>query len=426
VSASAGPARVMPFAAACLLGVFGAGSAFAAGYEVPNLYTARHQGMGGTAIAYVDDPSAALHNPAGLQGVRGLAFLVNGSALVGHFTGSPASPASANSIQSDLFVAPYVMGAAAIRAASWLSLGVAVFSTASGGADYYYPVPGSPVYFQSRLQLLAYELSPLLSLNVPKDSVLPGQLSVGIGYRLTRVSLARQDGQRDGVQALDFDVQSIDARGFRAGLQYRASPLFAIGVVYRNRIETTTRADEATVAGQPVTDVEFPFVLPSQLGAGIRSNYERLGLAFDLQYTRHSENDQADLTSLIGGAPLSVPNPFDWRDAFTLRFGFEFRLGPSEEVPIRLGYIHDERVGSPAYPSPFSAPPAPVRILTMGGGYAVGSWELNMALAIASGSAEVHPEDLAPPGSCPACGFAGEYGVNATGLYLDFSTDIEL
>jgi long-subunit fatty acid transport protein len=279
---------------------------------------------------------------------------------------------------------------------------------------------------QSRLELLAYELSPLLSLNVPKDAVLPGELSVGIGYRLTRVSFARQEGQRDGAQALDFDVQSIDTEGFRAGFQYRASPRFAIGVVYRNRIETTTRADQATVAGQPATGVEFPFVLPSQLGAGIRSNYDRLGVAFDLQYTLQSENDRADLTSLIGGMPVSVPNPFDWQDALTWHFGFEFRLGPDQEVPIRLGYIHDERVTSPAYPSPFAAPPGPVRTFTMGGGYDVGSWELNMALGITSGSAVVSPEDLAPPGACPACGFAGEYGVSATGLYFDFSTDMEL
>jgi hypothetical protein len=367
-----------------------------------------------------------LHNPAGLQGVRGLGFLANASVLLGHFTGSPAPSASANSIQSDLFVAPYVMGAVACRAASWLSLGVSLFSSASGGADYYYPVPGSPVYFQSKLQLLAYELSPLLSLNVPKDAVLPGELSIGIGYRLTRVSLARQEGQRDGVQALDFDLKSINTRGFRAGLQYRASPLFALGLVYRNRIETTTRADDATVAGQPATDVGFPFVLPSQLGAGIRTDYERLGLAFDLQYTLQSENQRAILTSLIGGMPVSVPNPFDWRDAFTLRFGFEFRLGPDEQVPIRLGYIYDERVSSAAYPSPFGAPPGAVRTLTMGGGYDAGRWELNMALAISAGDAEVRPEDLAPPGACPACGFSGEYGVGATGLYLDFSTDIEL
>ena len=50
-----------------------ASSAHAAGFDTPLMYTARHQAMGGTAIGYVDDPSAAYHNPAGLQGVHGVA-----------------------------------------------------------------------------------------------------------------------------------------------------------------------------------------------------------------------------------------------------------------------------------------------------------------------------------------------------------------
>lgn len=423
---TAAASRVLRFGAVCLVGQLAASSALAAGYDVPSLYTARHQGMGGTAIAFVDDPSAALHNPAGLQGVRGLSFLASGSVLLGHFTGSPAAFASASSIQSDLFVAPYVMGGAAYRAASWLTAGVAVFSSASGGSDYFYPVPGNALYQQSRFQLLAYELTPLLSLNVPKDAVLPGELSVGIGYRVTRVSLSRQEGQRGGPQALDIDLTAIDAAGFRAGLQYRPSPLFSLGVVYRNRIETSVRADDATVAGLPAADASFPFVLPSQLGGGVRFDYDRLGVAFDALYTFQSENDQAVLSALIGPAPVDIPNPFEWRDALTWRVGFEFRLGPEEELPIRLGYVHDGRVTNPAYPSPFSAPPAPLQTFTLGGGYAASSWELNVAMAFVAGSTEVDPAELAPPGACPACGFSGEYATNATGLYVDFSTDIEL
>jgi long-subunit fatty acid transport protein len=402
------------------------GSALAAGYEVPILYTARHQGMGGTAIAFVDDASAALHNPAGLQGVRGLGLLGNGTLLLAHFTGSPAAPASASSVQSELTIAPYFMGAAAYRAATWLTLGAAVFSSASGGGDYVYPVPNNDLYQQSRLQLMAYELTPLLSLNVPKDAVLPGELSVGVGYRLTFISFQRQEGDRNGLQALDLDMSATNASGFRAGLQYRVSPLFAIGLVYRNRIEAAPHAADATVAGQAATDAEFSFVLPTQLGGGIRSDYDRLGVAFDVLYTLQSQNEQGDLTSLIGGTPVTIPNPFEWRDAFTMRFGFEFRLGPSEEVPIRIGYVYDERVTSAAYPSPFAAPPSPTRIFTLGGGYVASNWEMNVALAVLAASSEVRVGDLAPPGACPGCGFAGEYGTSATGLYLDFSTDIEL
>ena len=48
--------------------------AFAGGYDTPMLYTARHMGMGGAAQAYVDDPSAMFHNPAGLMGTDRLSI----------------------------------------------------------------------------------------------------------------------------------------------------------------------------------------------------------------------------------------------------------------------------------------------------------------------------------------------------------------
>src|SRR5688572_33488405 len=100
--------------------VLTSGVARGAGFDVPILYTARHQGMGGAAIGYVDDPSAAFHNPAGLQGVRGLAFLGDLTLMLAHVTGSPAAPASASGIQSQLMTLPYFMAATAYRVQPWL------------------------------------------------------------------------------------------------------------------------------------------------------------------------------------------------------------------------------------------------------------------------------------------------------------------
>ena len=68
---------------AVLLAALCPGLAGAAGFDTPILYTARHQAMGGTAIAYVADPSAGFHNPAGLQGVEGLGLLADFSLILG-------------------------------------------------------------------------------------------------------------------------------------------------------------------------------------------------------------------------------------------------------------------------------------------------------------------------------------------------------
>jgi long-subunit fatty acid transport protein len=415
--------RGLPALASILLA---ASSVQAGGFDTPILYTARHQGMGGAAIGYVDDPSAAYHNPAGLQGVHGLSFLGDVSVLVAHATGSPAAPASASGIQSDLVIAPFFMLAAAYRLKPWLSVGIAGLPIASGGAEYEYPVPGTREYQYNATTLVFYELTPLISLNIPKDAFLPGELSIGAGYRMSLVTFERQQGRRDDPQVLDLDLTGHDFSGFRVGMQYKPSRFFSFGAVYRNKIEVTTKADSATVLGLPATDVAFPFVLPAQLGGGLRSDIDRLGVAFDAVYTFGSQNERSLLTGSVAGNPAVVPNVFDWKDSFTLRFGFEFRLGAAEEVPIRLGYVYDAQVASRRYPSAFGTPPTPTRTLTLGGGYRADAWELNVALALRGGSTEVLPGEIAPPAECPTCGFSGEYGIAMTGLYVDFSTDINL
>lgn len=401
-------------------------SARGAGFDIPILYTARHQGMGGAAIGYVDDPSAAFHNPAGLQGVQGLAFLGDLTLMLAHFTGSPAEPASASGIQSQLMALPYFMAAAAYRVQPWLSVGLAALPAASAGADYEYPVPGSDTYQRNSTSLAFYELTPLISLNVPKDAALPGALSFGVGYRINLVTFQRQQGNVDDPRDLDIDLSGRDFSGFRAGMQYRLSELLSLGVVYRNRVIVTTRAPQASALGQTLTNVELPFTLPAQLGAGIRFDYDRLGVASDAVYTFQSQNERGDLTGSIGGTRASIPNVFDWRDAVTLHFGFEFRLGPSEELPIRLGYIYDERASSRAYPSAFGFPPSSTRTFTLGGGYEQDHWEINLALALGSGGTDIRASELAPAGVCASCGYAGEYAIDATALYLDLSVDLDL
>jgi hypothetical protein len=69
-----------------------AGRAHAGGYDTPILYSARHQGMGGTAIGYVDDASSVFHNPAGLARIRSLNLLGGLSLLSGKLTTSPGNP----------------------------------------------------------------------------------------------------------------------------------------------------------------------------------------------------------------------------------------------------------------------------------------------------------------------------------------------
>src|SRR3954468_19184582 len=90
---------------AALGAALAAGPAHAAGFDTPILYTARHQAMGGTAIASVDDASAGFHNPAGLQGIRGYGFIGDFSLILGKVRATP--DASAGNLESNTVKAPF-------------------------------------------------------------------------------------------------------------------------------------------------------------------------------------------------------------------------------------------------------------------------------------------------------------------------------
>jgi long-chain fatty acid transport protein len=393
----------------------------AAGFDTPILYTARHQAMGGTAISYVDDPSAGFHNPAGLRGVQGLALIGDISLLLGKVQASP--DLGATSAESELVIAPFFLIGAGYRVHEWVSLGLGVFPVASGGARYEYELAGNA--FVDSTNIVFFEATPFASLNIPDDELVPGALSFGAGYRASLLQFTREKGDPDDPRVLNLDMSGTNFAGFRIGAQYRPIAEFGVGIVYRSRIEITTKADRADVFVMPATDAELPFVLPAKLGSGIDVKLERLRLALDAEYAFQSQNERVALSGTLNGSEASVPNVFEWQDGVTLRVGAEYRLGdPGAEVPLRVGYIFDSTVVNQAYPTAFGTPPAPTQTITAGGGYDAGRWELNGALTHRFGSTEVAAEELGS--DCSFCGFAGEYAITMTGFYLDASVDFDL
>lgn len=395
--------------------------ALAAGFDTPILYSARHQGMGGAAISYVGDPSAAFHNPAGLRGVQGLALLGDFSLILGKVQASP--DVNATSVQSNTVLAPFFLAGAGWRAHEWLSIGFGVFPVASGGAKFEYELAGNP--FVDSTNIVFFEATPLASLNVPEDALLPGELSFGVGYRASLLRFERKKGDPDDPSVLALDMSGTNFTGFRVGAQYRPVPEFGVGLVFRNRIDITTTADRVEVFTQPATDAELPFVLPAKLGAGVDLKLERVRLALDGEYAFQSQNERVELRGVLGGTRTGVPNVFEWSDGVTLRLGGEYRLGrPGAEYPLRLGYIFDSAVTNPEYPTAFGTPPAPTHSLTAGAGYDTGKWQINAALSRRFGSTTIEADELGS--GCAFCSFAGDYSITMTGIYVDASVDFEL
>jgi long-chain fatty acid transport protein len=403
---------------ATLAVVLASGSGHAAGFDTPILYTARHQAMGGTAIASVNDASAGFHNPAGLQGVRGFGFIGDFSLILGKVRSTPDK--LAGNQESNTVKAPFFLLGGAYRLSDWLTLGLAAFPVASGGAEYHYDLNGTATL--DKTEIVFFETTPLLSLNVPKDRWLPGKLSFGAGYRISYVTFDREKGKEDDPKTLNLKLSGVDALGFRLGAQYSPFDALKLGVVFRNKVTVTTKADTATVFLQRATDGALDFTLPAKLGFGARVDIGDFGFGNDVEWALQSQNTRPPLRGALKGKHVEVPNVFDWQNGITWRTGVEYRLGKEPTIPLRVGYIFDSTVTNQAYPSAFGTPPAPTRTLTAGAGFVEKHWQINLAVTRRFGEEHIFDTELGK--GCAFCSYAGQYHITMTGLYVDASIDL--
>jgi long-chain fatty acid transport protein len=384
--------------------------------------------MGGTAIGYVDDASAAFHNPAGLQHVNKLSVLGDFSLVLGHVRATPDAVLD-SSVTSELVVAPFFMLAGAVRVHEWVSVGLAIFPVASGGAAFEYePVAGNPL--EDATRVVFFEATPVVSLNVPEDLLLPGKLAFGFGYRANLLEFKREKGPPGNPVQLDLDMSGTNFDGYRLGLQWAPSERVSLGAVYRSKIDIEAKMDKGRVYLQEATDATLGFVLPARFGTGVRVNFEDsgrpvVGLAADFEYAFQSQNRTTELAGTVSGRESSLTNVYRWRDAVTARVGAEYRLPAlGGEIPFRAGYVYDGPTTNRRYPSAFGTPPTETHSVSFGGGYDRGPWQANFAVARRYGEVTLRESDLAPPTECRFCSFAGDYSIRNLGLYVDVSVDL--
>jgi long-subunit fatty acid transport protein len=404
-------------------------AAHAGGYDTPILYSARHMGMGGTAIGYVNDPSALFHNPAGLGGVRGFEVLGNISPLMGTITTSPGSGQDSPMLPAGSFyptrttergVSPLFLVGAAYRLAEPVTLGLGIYPVAAAAGEYRLGSSSNPAMslpYIDKTRLVFLEISPGLSVEILKG------LYLGAGYRVTMTTLERVKGVEANPQEFNFEVSGVDPTGWRAGLQYRPTDNVSVGLVYRHRIDPELKADRV-FAFYNMRDGRTTFTLPSKLGVGVSGKMDRLHGAFDLEYGFYSQNTTSILSAERTDITKTerVTNYFEWQNAITARVGLEYLLGPDSQIPVRVGYIFDGQVGNKMYPTPFGTPPAPSHSVTAGAGYRGEKWQTNVAFAYRYSSTEVTPADVAGATPCASCSKPGaDYNLKIMGFYFDVS-----
>jgi len=396
----------------------------AGGYDTPILYSARQLGMGGTAQAYVDDPSAIFHNPAGLADVAFAEVMADFSPIVGNIKASPTD--TATDIDAETTFAPFFLVGGSIRATDWLVFGLGAYPVASAGAEYRYDNRlGEEIVDSTTLAFI--EISPAVAVNLPFG------IKLGAGYRITVVTLERKQGD-----LIEFEASGENFLGFRVGAQFRPIEEFSLGITYRHKTETEVVAEEGIALGMDAEDIKTTFILPSKIKVGARTDVAGFGAALDFEYTFQSQNDRVEFEGTPAGSdtPIVLENIFEWQDAITIRAGVEYDFEVANYILTpRLGYIWDQKVTNRTYPSAFGTPPDDTHTATLGFGFDGGPWEANFAYAFRTGSAEITEDDVpndtpGTPGfekdNCVFCGAPGNYELTMHGIYLDFSWEFEL
>ncbi len=415
-----------------------ASTAAAAGYDIPILYSARHIGAGGTAVADVHDSSAIFHNPSGMGQIGKGNLLIDVSLLNGELRSTPYL-FGPRSITSEPVIAPFFLVGGSGRVHDYVTLGMAVYPVAAASGEYKYQQDGQDV--TDKTSLIFMEASPAIAVNIDKIG-----LRIGFGYRVTYASLARSRNSPPALGSIPTDVDikmtGFSFAGFRAGFQWRFTDYFSIGMNYRSK--TKTKIDQSGDAdrssGKPSgqgsywTKAETEITLPARISGGFRFDWAQFAFMSDFEWGFNSQNDS--LTIHTEPVDAAIANVFKWRDQWTWRAGAEYRVY-EEKIPLRLGFIYDSRSTNFKYPSGFSTPPTDTYSVTAGIGYDHGPWEINVAYARRFGKVLIDdPVNPQTPSTeddslrqtellaeCPACGYAGDYKFGINGFYVDFSWD---
>ena len=414
--------------------IAGSSPGLAAGYDTPMLYSARHMGMGGAAIGWVDEPSAIFHNPAGLSRIGFGAMTLDVSPATGKIKARPHASLD-SSVTSNPAMAPFFLAAAAFQVHDRVHVGFGVYPVASAGADFEYKTQKTTYKAGKKVVLdvdwfdytkLAFiEAAPAVSVRL-----LDG-LSLGIAWRPAYVTFDRQKFKTTEGEAqekdLDLAMSGVGFSGVRIGLQYEIGD-FEFGAVYRNGTTVEVKAAEAIAFGGTATDGVFSFTLPTKFGAGMSwTGIPNLRLVLDGEYTLNSENEKGYLAGNLAGTAVELPSHYFWQDSFTVRTGAAYDLTPS--WTCRAGYAFDSQATNKSYPSAFGTPPAFTQIGTVGGGWRVSdAMEVNLALAWRHGAATVSDADIekqktidAKEPTCQFCGQSGDYVIDLYALYIDFT-----
>ena len=369
--------RVLQIGETFLLTLIVASVALAGGFQL-NEHGARAMAQAGAFAARATDGSAMYFNPAGLGFQTGGSILFGATGIA--FNSSFYGPLQANSNQKyeqakQIFTP--INGYIVYPVVDRVTVGAAVNNQYGLGTEWPSTWPGR--YLAQKTDLTTWFITPTVSFRIFD------QLSVGLGgvYALGTVKLSRYVDTR-GIQTPAPVQSALDMKGHgfgvSAGILYKFSPEFSVGVSYRSQVKveasgSATFTPDYTALGLPQGDVSASLTLPATGFAGIAFKpTANLEIEADYQYIGWSSYKTLAFTFAADNSTVSSTK--NYSDTYILRFGGEYTMAPWH---FRAGYLYDHSPVSDQYAEPM-LPDANRNGLNVGLGYEVSKqWDISVA-----------------------------------------------
>ena len=371
----------------------GAAGASASGFQV-NLGGQKNNGMGGVGVGLSLDQAAMFYNPGALALVRdnGVQLGVNLAFARVSFRSDNGGPQ--RGLQDQPIVTPFNLYAGFGPQEGKFRAGLAVYTPYGSSLRYQDGWEGR--YSLAEITLRSIYVQPTFSYAITP------QLSVGAGLTVLvggAVNLQRDLPLPTGDARLTLDGQAKTQFGYNAGIFFKPSDKFSVGVTYRSKMDAKVEEGDLSISGLPAagsgsaalvnsqfTATKFSAALPlpamAAFGIGVMPT-EKLTIGFDasltfwsayrnLEFTFGGNNGNAGAatpanTGLVGNRNFSTSKR-NYQDALVFRLGGQYQL--DDTLTVRAGAADDRAAVPTGYVTP-ETPDSDRLIFTTGLSYNV-------------------------------------------------------
>jgi len=364
--------------------------------------SARGNAMGGALVGATGDASANYYNPANLTALAGTYTLFGATAV--HPTLHITAGGDKEHLDAGWFAPPHAYLSHQV-ADDWF-VGMGLYSEFGLGTRYDRDWDLNWSSTETHLETLT--INPNLACKVTD------RLSLAAGLRVMWLDFESRKTPYSNAQigSLPYPYPPLPVYGnmrtriqgdswgygYVLALSYKLTDTLDAGFVYRSAVRQTVKGDiEVASDAHTTVPIDIPNPLPSgnasargeielppSWTAGL--NYrpvERLNLGLAAIYTEWSSYD--DLTMTFGPT-LSNSNKLrssseekNWNDVWRLSAGAEYLL--TERWSLQCGYVYDFDPISQSHTDTM-LPPGDRHIVSVGAGYAVGSWTVNASYGL--------------------------------------------